>query len=89
MVGIKNGESSSREWVGAITWPVVTAELVSSLLLLGFLALGAWMLKDIGTLGWIPIGLACLELLRNGRGITVIHEEVRPDSSPSGQRAER
>lgn len=76
------GRASLRlAWVGAITWPVVTTELVSAVLLLGFLALGGWMLKEIGTLGWIPIGFACFDLFKNGRGITVIREVQRKEKT--------
>jgi hypothetical protein len=55
-----------------VTWPVVAAEALRAILLLGLLALGGFMLSTVGATGWIPIGVACYDLLAHGCGITII-----------------
>jgi hypothetical protein len=57
--------------VREVTWPVVASEALRVILLLGLLALGWFMLTTTGVLGWVPIGVACFEILRNGVGVTV------------------
>jgi hypothetical protein len=55
--------------VKEVTWPIVAAEALRVILLLGLLALGWFMLTTTGVLGWVPIGVACFEILRNGVGV--------------------
>jgi hypothetical protein len=65
---MRNLTARARE----VTWPVVAAEALRVIILLGLLALGGFMLITMGSLGWVPVGVACFDLLAHGCGITVV-----------------